>query len=285
MNIGPRRTLLLCFRLALQAPGRVSSPSCSPAHMARKQSTAAAALSPATEASQPDASSRRSRRTQVPLPANVSQQDSKPQLRKPSRGGGAAPTNPNTNPDILDGISALRASPDSAEHEDTDRPLKPRVNNVSTGGNPSATTEATAVHRDEHGRKGRGNAITPAGGAGNQAHVTNTNQLASKAPTADLHPEPGRSKRKRTAPQHVKVDSAEINNATVLAADQHVTPPTSNGVKVEDDVGVTVDPEEEEGPKDENEDEEEVTEALSRPPPVNSDYLPLPWKGRLGYVG
>jgi UV DNA damage endonuclease len=21
-----------------------------------------------------------------------------------------------------------------------------------------------------------------------------------------------------------------------------------------------------------------------RPPPVNSDYLPLPWKGRLGYV-
>lgn len=30
--------------------------------------------------------------------------------------------------------------------------------------------------------------------------------------------------------------------------------------------------------------EEEVQEALSRPPPVNSDYLPLPWKGRLGYV-
>lgn len=30
--------------------------------------------------------------------------------------------------------------------------------------------------------------------------------------------------------------------------------------------------------------EEEVKEALSKPPPVNSDYLPLPWKGRLGYV-
>jgi hypothetical protein len=28
----------------------------------------------------------------------------------------------------------------------------------------------------------------------------------------------------------------------------------------------------------------EVQDALSRPPPVNSDYLPLPWKGRLGYV-
>ena len=28
----------------------------------------------------------------------------------------------------------------------------------------------------------------------------------------------------------------------------------------------------------------ELQEALGRPPPVNSSYLPLPWKGRLGYV-
>lgn len=31
-------------------------------------------------------------------------------------------------------------------------------------------------------------------------------------------------------------------------------------------------------------DPEELTEVISRPPPVNSDYLPLPWRGRLGYV-
>ncbi|KAJ9272877.1 hypothetical protein DTO212C5_1138 [Paecilomyces variotii] len=31
-------------------------------------------------------------------------------------------------------------------------------------------------------------------------------------------------------------------------------------------------------------DPEEFKEALSRPPPVNSSYLPLPWKGRLGYA-
>ncbi|ODH26752.1 UV damage endonuclease UvdE [Paracoccidioides brasiliensis] len=31
-------------------------------------------------------------------------------------------------------------------------------------------------------------------------------------------------------------------------------------------------------------DKEEVKKALSRPPPVNSGYLPLPWKGRLGYA-
>lgn len=42
-----------------------------------------------------------------------------------------------------------------------------------------------------------------------------------------------------------------------------------------------VDPEAED---DEEADEEELQAALSRPPPVNSDYLPLPWKGRLGYV-
>jgi UV DNA damage endonuclease len=28
----------------------------------------------------------------------------------------------------------------------------------------------------------------------------------------------------------------------------------------------------------------EISAALSRPPPVNSSYLPLPWKGRLGYA-
>lgn len=35
---------------------------------------------------------------------------------------------------------------------------------------------------------------------------------------------------------------------------------------------------------EEEADEEEIKEALSRPPPVNSEVLPLPWKGRLGYV-
>ncbi|KAF2262362.1 UV-endonuclease UvdE [Lojkania enalia] len=46
-----------------------------------------------------------------------------------------------------------------------------------------------------------------------------------------------------------------------------------------------VDPEVHEDPEHANEDEEEqIKEALSRPPPANSDFLPLPWKGRLGYA-
>ncbi|KAL8731173.1 MAG: hypothetical protein Q9166_003580 [cf. Caloplaca sp. 2 TL-2023] len=35
---------------------------------------------------------------------------------------------------------------------------------------------------------------------------------------------------------------------------------------------------------EEEADEEEIKAALSRPPPVNSEILPLPWKGRLGYA-
>ena len=32
------------------------------------------------------------------------------------------------------------------------------------------------------------------------------------------------------------------------------------------------------------EDIDTIKKEAARPPPVNSDYLPLPWKGRLGYV-
>lgn len=65
-------------------------------------------------------------------------------------------------------------------------------------------------------------------------------------------------------------------------------PPSLAEVQLDDNitVGATIDPEATEGPhgEDELENEEEVREALFRPPPVNSDILPLPWKGRLGYV-
>ena len=46
----------------------------------------------------------------------------------------------------------------------------------------------------------------------------------------------------------------------------------------------TSDPQDPEADEDVEADEDEIKEASRRPPPVNSDYLPLPWKGRLGYV-
>jgi len=50
----------------------------------------------------------------------------------------------------------------------------------------------------------------------------------------------------------------------------------------EDEWDKRVDPDgDEAGPV---EDAEIMKLEAARPPPVNSDYLPLPWKGRLGYV-
>lgn len=72
-------------------------------------------------------------------------------------------------------------------------------------------------------------------------------------------------------PKQVKAEDADDNEAAAALA------PTP---KKGDDESLH-DPEAE---GDEEANEEELKEALSRPPPVNSDYLPLPWRGRLGYV-
>ncbi|KAF3384518.1 hypothetical protein F1880_003065 [Penicillium rolfsii] len=65
---------------------------------------------------------------------------------------------------------------------------------------------------------------------------------------------------------------ADVKPADILNGD---VPPSAERVEAaldpESDEDVPVDP-------------EELQEALTRPPPVNSSYLPLPWKGRLGYA-
>lgn len=59
------------------------------------------------------------------------------------------------------------------------------------------------------------------------------------------------------------------------------TPPAAKAKANKNEDGAMDDPE---ADGQEEAGEEEVKEASSRPPPVNSSYLPLPWKGRLGYV-
>jgi UV DNA damage endonuclease len=51
-----------------------------------------------------------------------------------------------------------------------------------------------------------------------------------------------------------------------------------------DSASMLGDPDAVDGLEGEEGEEMEVKQALSRPPPINSEYLPLPWKGRLGYV-
>ncbi|KIW33975.1 UV damage endonuclease UvdE, variant [Cladophialophora immunda] len=63
------------------------------------------------------------------------------------------------------------------------------------------------------------------------------------------------------------------------------TPPRSSAhAKAAPKRGDRLDREDPEAEGDEEANPEELKEALSRPPPVNSSYLPLPWKGRLGYA-
>lgn len=289
---------LLSPRVALRAPRAPErAPRAPVAHLSamakRKQPSGVAAVSPVPITDLP-----RSRHsTTGPHSGHVARQAPKPPHRQLSRGGHSAVTNPNVNPDILDGVSALRASPDSGD--DVGAPgLKPRVNKSSRTGQPTdagastatlakthATTEviaAPSAGQLEHGSDRQTDGSTLGGGATNEA----LKELgpSSETTTADLpDQQPGRNKRKR----HVKVDSAEINNHALNIPETHVTRKTIGGATtIEADVGALIDPEDQDAPKaeDEVEDEEEVKEALSRPPPVNSGFLPLPWEGRLGYV-
>lgn len=83
-------------------------------------------------------------------------------------------------------------------------------------------------------------------------------------------------KAEKAAPKG-RVKDADANAAKTEKSSEVATPPT----KLKSGAEGLNDPEAE---GDEEADEEEIKEALLRPPPVNSDYLPLPWKGRLGYV-
>ena len=69
--------------------------------------------------------------------------------------------------------------------------------------------------------------------------------------------------------------------ATKATPEVEATPATPAKAVAQVTQGIVPDPEADEG---EEAGEEELHQALSRPPPVNSDYVPLPWKGRLGFV-
>lgn len=93
-----------------------------------------------------------------------------------------------------------------------------------------------------------------------------------ESPLSDVpDAEPTPKKTKKTAPKAAAVKNEKITTTTPVKKEP-ATKASNN------DMG---DPE---GEGEEEAGEEEIQAALGRPPPVNSDYLPLPWKGRLGYV-
>lgn len=171
--------------------------------------------------------------------------------------------NPDINSDVVDAPNALRASPDSAPNGD-----------LVSG---SIKTEGT---REE--------------------------SPLSDAPDV-VEPPPKKARMKKIKHEQQVKDAESVVAAVVDAAETHKPPPKKGGgkkkaVKQEDPeaeptAASKATPakkakktgEEDRGDPEadgdgEPADEEEIKEALARPPPVNSDYLPLPWKGRLGYA-
>lgn len=208
-------------------------------------------------------------RTAVPVPTVAPSEPPQPPRRQASRKTPAAVTDPTSNPDILDGLSSLRASPDAVQP-----PVKLRKG--------AAANRSAAPHVPAPSRRGR-SATTKTTTA--EATSDADDALApgtSRAAVADPDPPvPGSKHIPSTSLKHVKAHRAE---ATTLPVQNGIAP---SGHVLEETVGVTLNPDNNEADlldEDHSEPVEDLAEALSRPPPVNSDYLPLPWKGRLGYV-
>lgn len=214
--------------------------------MPPKRKRSAVATAPANADSPPLPPGRSQiRKTEVPLPPNVP----RPARRQSSRGIKAEKMDPSFNPDILDGAAALRASPDAHEDAPIESVLKPPVSDGAKEENNALDTEMADKEYPSSAAKGG----TPAASA-------------------------TKNRRKKAGAQQIKVEGEETTN--IRASDGG----TENSAVPAADTGVPGDPENADGAEADEGDELEFKEALSRPPPVNSEYLPLPWKGRLGYV-
>ncbi|KAH6678465.1 UV-endonuclease UvdE-domain-containing protein [Halenospora varia] len=196
------------------------------------------------------------------LPPNISAKPSPLTKRQSSRRAGVINTNPDQNADIVDGKTALRASPDADEKGESLNLEK--VSNVPP---PAPITPAKI-----NGVK-RGGAM----------------KEASESPLSDV-PElvgtPNNGKRRKTPTKSLIAAKKASNEIKAFKAEQ-VAKKAAEAAKIKKEDG------EDEWDKrqDPDGDEEDPAEDVgvlkieaARPPPVNSDYLPLPWEGRLGYA-
>ncbi|KAF2622586.1 UV-endonuclease UvdE [Macroventuria anomochaeta] len=225
----------------------------------KRKASAVAALPAATEA---PLDRSKIRRSEVPLPSNAAGKEKKPPRRQSSRGG-AAVTNPDTNPEVLDAPNALRASPDG--HECAEGEAHLHQHDIDAGDAVNGVNAASAKPLSSQNAATEVKAVPSTG-----TESIDETGATSAAPAA------GRAKRKKAGAAHVKTEGGDSNIAPTNGVTRSVTAPA-------EDAGVTGDLEAE-GVDGEEGDEVELKEALARPPPVNSEYLPLPWKGRLGYA-
>ncbi|KAK4506945.1 hypothetical protein PRZ48_000678 [Zasmidium cellare] len=160
----------------------------------------------------------------------------------------AAAVNPDKNQEVIDAPNALRASPDSDVNEDI---VPGEVKKEQDAGEESPLSEAPDVVEPP---KKKAKSTT-----------------AKKAKSEQNGVEPKVAAKKAGGKKAVKVEEDDAQQAA----------PAATPAKKPKNADGEFDPE---ADGDEEVDEEEVKEALSRPPPVNSAYLPLPWTGRLGFA-
>jgi UV DNA damage endonuclease len=190
--------------------------------------------------------------TPIP-PPNLSGKPPAPKRQASRRG--KFDTNPDHNTDIVDGKTALRASPDADEKGEAfdiqkvkNRPATPAKTNGVNG----------AVKEEE-----------------------------SDSPLSELElPVPAPSKKQKKSPTKSSIAAKKgSDEIKAFKSEQAARKAAEAKIKKEDDVDEwekRLDPDgDDTGPA---EDIDVMKKEAARPPPVNSDYLPLPWKGRLGYV-
>jgi UV DNA damage endonuclease len=214
---------------------------------------------------------------------------------KRKRAAPAVDTNPDHNPAIVDGKTALRASPDAEgkgevmEVEkvvgevgmvDMDKELE--VKPKPRGGRKKAAAKKEVVKTETEVKP------EPA-----DSELSELENVVAKDFTDPSEPASKKAKKTPTkASRAAKKGADEIKAfiAEQAKANGTAATPAKKGkgkaaVKSEDpdEAVLTRDPEADED-EGEKEDVETEKKEAARPPPVNSDYLPLPWKGRLGYV-
>ncbi|KAH7323639.1 UV-endonuclease UvdE-domain-containing protein [Rhexocercosporidium sp. MPI-PUGE-AT-0058] len=172
--------------------------------------------------------------------------NSDPPLKKRASRRGKVDTNPDHNADIVDGQYALRASPDADERGEA-------FDAASLAPAPAAKTNGNVEKEDEY--KGANGVETP---TMKQKKSPTKSSVAAKKGSDEIKAFRAEQAAKKAA--EVKVKKEEEGEEW----DKRLDPDGD-----------------EEGPA---EDVDAVKLEARRPPPVNSDYLPLPWKGRLGYA-
>ncbi len=191
------------------------------------------------------------------LPPDASTQPPPPKRQASRRS--KVDTNPDHNADIVDGKTALRASPDADEKG-----------------------EALDIRKVEP--------MTPAKANGVKGVKATPKRGDSDSPLSDIEastPATTSAKKPKKTPTKSSIASKKgLDEIKAFKAKQAAKKAAEIKVKKEnegDEWEKRVDPDgDDEAPA---EDIDTLKKEAARSPPVNSDYLPLPWKGRLGYVG